>query len=78
MTITEPSNLLSLHPASSPMTTRDAAKEILWHRNDGLSWKACQFLGQVVGLPERPLSDAQQVWLEQLIARAGLSEGVSA
>lgn len=57
---------------------RDAAKEILWNRNDGLSWRACQFLGQVVGLPDRPLTEAQKSWLESLKERAGLSEGVSA
>lgn len=62
----------------NPMTPRDAAKEILWNRNHGLSWKACQFLGQVVGLPDRPLSPAQQSWLDKLIAEAGLSEGADA
>ncbi len=60
------------------MTPRAAALEILTNRNEGLSWKACQFLGQVVGLPDRPLTEAQQSWLETLKERAGLSEGVSA
>ncbi len=58
------------------LTPREAAKEILWNRYEGLSWKACQFLGQVIGLPDRPLSPAQRAWLEKLIAEAGI-EGVS-
>lgn len=57
------------------MTPRDAALEILSNRNEGLTWKACQFLGQVVGLPDRPLSEAQASWLDTLKERAGLSEG---
>lgn len=60
------------------MKPRDAAKEILWNRNEGLTWKACQFLGQCVGLPERPLSEAQARWLGKLADEAGLSVEVNA
>jgi hypothetical protein len=60
------------------MTPRDAAKEILWNRNEGITWKAAQFLGQVVGLPDRPLSEAQLNWLAKLMAEAGLTQGADA
>lgn len=76
MNIAEPSNLLSLS-RKAPLSPRDAAKEILWNHNEGLSWRACQFLGQVVGLPDRPLTEAQREWLTGLVERAGLPEGVS-
>lgn len=65
--------------APAAMTPREAAKEILWNHNDGLTWKACQFLGQCVGLPERPLTERQSNWLSKLCAEAGLLlEGANA
>ncbi|WP_283418685.1 hypothetical protein [Sphingopyxis sp. Geo48] len=63
---------------ATKLSPRDAAKEILWNRNDGLSWKAAQFLGQVVGLPDRPLSPAQSDWLKTLTERAGIGAEVDA
>jgi len=63
---------------ATKLPSRDAAKEILWNRNDGLSWKAAQFLGQVVGLPDRPLSPAQSDWLKSLAERAGIEAELSA
>ncbi|MEL0155500.1 hypothetical protein [Sphingopyxis sp.] len=61
------------------MTPRAAALAILTDHYHGLSWKGCQFLGQVAGLPDRPLSPKQSVWLQKLCEEAGLSvEGVAA
>ena len=57
---------------------RDAALEILTNRYQGVSWKGCQFLGQVAGLPDRPLSPKQSDWLIKLCDEAGLSVEVSA
>lgn len=61
------------------MTPRAAALAILTDHYHGLSWKGCQFLGQVAGLPDRPLSPKQSVWLQKLSEEAGLLvEGVAA
>lgn len=58
--------------ATKTMTPREAALEILTNRYEGLTWKACQFLGQCVGLPDRPLSEAQLRWLNKLKDEAGI------
>lgn len=65
--------------AQAAMTPRDAALALLTNPPAGLSWKGAQFLGNVAGCPDRPLSPAQLSWLGKLAAPAGLEvEGVSA
>lgn len=59
-------------PAPAGMTPRETALEILTNHHDGLSWKGAQFLGNVAGCPDRPLSDRQLGWLAKLAAAAGL------
>jgi len=65
--------------AQAAMTPRETALELLTNPPPGLSWKGAQFLGNVAGLPDRELSEAQLSWLAKLAAPAGLVvEGVSA
>jgi hypothetical protein len=54
------------------MTPRETALELLTHHHADLHWKAAQFLGNVAGCPDRPLSDRQRRWLGKLAAPAGL------
>ena len=53
-------------------TPRDLALDLLTNHHEGLTWKASQFLGNVAGCPDRPLTAAQFRWLGKLAAEAGL------
>lgn len=59
-------------PAPAGMTPRETALELLTNHTEGLHWKAAQFLGNVAGCPDRPLSDRQRNWLTKLADAAGL------
>lgn len=59
-------------PKPAGLTPREAALELLTNHTEGLHWKASQFLGNVAGCPDRPLSERQRNWLAKLAAAAGL------
>lgn len=50
---------------------RKIALEILGRPDPGLTWRAAQFLGQVAGLPDHPLTEKQATWFAQIVERAG-------